>query len=62
MTSACSGGMEWQECATACPLTCDTYATAPVDCTLPCTEGCVCFHGMVKLDGVCVDPSTCAGV
>ena len=57
----CSGGKEWRECASACTLTCDNYDRAPVPCALPCMEGCVCPEGKVELDGVCVDPSTCAG-
>ena len=57
----CSGGKEWQECTSASPLTCDNYDRAPVHCALPCMEGCVCPEGKVELDGVCVDPSTCAG-
>ena len=61
ITESCSGGKEWQECASVCPLTCDNYDGAPVDCGLPCMEGCVCPEGKVELDGVCVNPSTCGG-
>ena len=60
-TETCSGGMEWQECASACPLTCDNYNRPPVHCSLPCVEGCACPEGKVELDGMCVDPSACAG-
>ena len=58
-SETCSGGKEWQQCATACPLTCNNYDTAPVVCTESCIEGCVCPEGKVELDGVCVEPSTC---
>ena len=52
--------MEWQECASACPLTC---SMSPIDdCAESCSEGCGCPEGKVQLDGVCVTTSTCAGV
>ena len=59
-SDTCSGGKEWQQCATACPLTCDNYDTAAFVCTESCIEGCACPEGKVELDGVCVEPSTCA--
>ena len=64
MAATCSGGKEWQQCATACPLTCDNYDrdAAPVNCTESCIEGCACPEGKVELDGVCVEPSTCASI
>ena len=58
---ACSGGKEWQDCGTACPLTCDNYGT-PVTCTEQCVSGCFCPQGMVDLNGVCVDPASCGGL
>ena len=60
-SGTCSGGMLWQECVTACPLTCGNYFSGAVDCELPCMEGCACPEGTVELDGVCVEPSACAG-
>lgn len=56
----CTGGKEWQECGTACPLTCDNYDT-DFACTKQCVEGCFCPEGKVELDGICVDPSKCSG-
>ena len=61
-SDTCSGGKEWQQCATACPLTCDNYDTVPVNCTESCIERCACPEGKVELDGVCVEPSTCASM
>ena len=59
-TPACSGGKEWQDCGTACPLTCDNYNTT-FGCTEQCVSGCFCPQGLVDLYGVCVDPSYCSG-
>ena len=57
----CSCGMEWQECASACPLTCSNYSMSSIDdCAETCSEGCGCPEGKVLLDGVCVTTSTCA--
>ena len=56
----CNGGKEWQECGTACPLTCDNYKNLLV-CTLQCVQGCFCPRGKVDLNGVCVNKTTCAG-
>ena len=57
----CTGGKEWLECGTACPLTCDNYDNPPFACTLQCVQGCFCPAGKVDLNGVCVESSTCAG-
>ena len=56
----CTGGKEWQECGTACPLTCDNYDNPPFACTLQCVQGCFCPSGKVDLNGVCVEPHMCS--
>ena len=61
VSGGCTGGKEWQECGTACPLTCDNYNT-PLVCTLQCVVGCFCPNGKVELDGACVEPSMCSGI
>ena len=54
----CTGGKEWQECGTACPLTCDNYNT-PLACTEQCVEGCFCPEGTVLHEEECVAISDC---
>ena len=60
-TANCTGGKKWQECGTACPLTCDNYDT-PLACTQQCVEGCFCPEGKIELDGACVESSMCSGI
>ena len=57
---SCFGGKEWQECGTACPLTCYNY-DIPLACTEQCVEGCFCPEGKVDMNGVCIDPTMCSG-
>ena len=61
VSDVCSGGKEWLECGTACPLTCDNYDNPPFACTLQCVQGCFCPAGKVDLNGVCVNSTTCKG-
>ena len=56
----CTGGKEWQDCGTACPLTCDNYDNPPLVCTLQCVQGCFCPDGKADLNGVCVEPASCS--
>ena len=49
ISETCTGGMEWQDCGSACPLTCANYSH-PALCTRQCVPGCSCPQGTV-LDG-----------
>ena len=60
-SATCSGGKEWQDCGTACPLTCDNYNTTII-CTTQCVSGCFCPQGMVDHNGECIAPSDCVGM
>ena len=56
----CTGGKEWQECGTACPLTCDNYDELQI-CTLQCVQGCFCPGGTVERNGTtCVTTDQCS--
>ena len=59
--ATCTGGKEWQDCGTACPLTCDNYENPQTICTLECVSDCFCPEGKVDVNGVCVNPSACPG-
>ena len=54
----CTGGKEWQECGTACPLTCDNHDQFQI-CTLQCVQGCFCPAGTVEHNGTCVTTDQC---
>ncbi|KFM75510.1 Tissue factor pathway inhibitor, partial [Stegodyphus mimosarum] len=57
---ACGENQEYQECGTACPLTCNNYENPPKICPLMCISGCHCVKGFVKTnDGRCVKPEHC---
>mmetsp|Transcript_3366 Transcript_3366/g.4874 ORF Transcript_3366/g.4874 Transcript_3366/m.4874 type:complete len:85 (-) Transcript_3366:56-310(-) len=55
----CPQNAEWDECASACPRTCDSPRNGMV-CILACKEGCACETGFV-LDnsGNCVKEEDC---
>ena len=57
----CTGGKEWQECGTACPLTCDNH-DEPQTCTFQCVQGCFCPGGTVEHNGTCVTTDQCPGM
>jgi len=58
--AVCGANQEFQECGTACPLTCDNYQNPPKFCTLQCMIGCACQKGYVKnAQGECVLPEQC---
>ena len=51
----------WQNCGTACPLSCANYNN-PYFCTLQCVPGCACPPGTVlNEDGECVPFAECPG-
>ena len=58
--ATCSGGKEWQDCGTACPLTCYNY-NSTFSCISLCVPGCFCPQGTVDHNGECVNPSQCPG-
>ncbi|CAJ0935204.1 unnamed protein product [Ranitomeya imitator] len=54
----CPENSHFTTCASACPATCvDPYPTG--NCSLPCSEGCVCDPGYVISGGTCVPESHC---
>ena len=57
-TQGCPPGKEYDECGTACPLTCDNY-NVPLPCTDECVQGCFCSPGLVENGDQCIDPSDC---
>ncbi|XP_071950627.1 IgGFc-binding protein-like [Antedon mediterranea] len=55
----CPEGSEYSTC-TACPLTCvDISSDAPLTCTTPCSESCVCIEGFVLSGTTCVPIESC---
>uniref|UniRef100_A0A1W7R985 Venom protein n=1 Tax=Hadrurus spadix TaxID=141984 RepID=A0A1W7R985_9SCOR len=55
-----SPGEIFQNCGTACPLTCDNYQNPPKYCTRNCVFGCFCKKGLVRnKSGICVSTSEC---
>ena len=60
----CPGGLEYQECGSACPVTCENHANPPV-CLDICVDGCFCPPGQVLLNStstVCVAVEDCPGM
>ena len=56
---ACPNGMEYQECGSACPTTCENHANPPV-CYDICVAGCFCPPGQVLLNNnKCVAVEDC---
>ncbi|XP_078046671.1 chymotrypsin inhibitor-like [Augochlora pura] len=49
----------WNDCGTACPLTCTDPEPRP--CTMQCVAGCQCKDGLVRHDrwGLCVPKKWC---
>ncbi|KAG7484830.1 hypothetical protein MATL_G00054680 [Megalops atlanticus] len=54
----CPENSHFEECTTACPLTC-TILEPEVPCPLPCSEGCQCEEGYALKDGQCIPKSDC---
>ncbi|KAG8181902.1 hypothetical protein JTE90_026060 [Oedothorax gibbosus] len=58
--AVCGKNQVYQECGTACPLTCENLGNPPKVCTLQCVVGCACQEGYVKnSEGECVKPEQC---
>ena len=55
----CPHRKEYDQCGTACPLTCENYLNPPQFCTLQCVAGCFCPKGTVEFGSFCVDPKFC---
>ncbi|XP_019725167.1 alpha-tectorin isoform X1 [Hippocampus comes] len=55
----CPANSHFDECASACPLTCAGLDRPEVPCLLPCGEGCRCMDGFALRDGLCVSHSDC---
>ncbi|KAM6907349.1 alpha-tectorin [Xenentodon cancila] len=59
----CPENSHFDECTSACPLTCSNLDEGPEDpCPLPCQEGCRCEDGFALRDGLCVARSDCGCV
>nr|UPQ64758.1 zonadhesin-like protein 2 [Plectrocnemia conspersa] len=55
----CTGpNEEYQECGTACPLTCENK-NKNIICTEQCVKGCFCKKGYVRKNKICVKPEEC---
>ncbi|XP_069609862.1 alpha-tectorin-like [Ranitomeya imitator] len=57
----CPPNSHFQHCGTACPATC-VNPWAPVTCSLPCTESCICDEGYVLYGNKCVPEDKCSTV
>ncbi|XP_059335475.1 IgGFc-binding protein-like [Ammospiza nelsoni] len=55
---ACPANSHYEPCAAACPATC-VDPMAPVTCSLPCVEGCVCDSGYLLYNDRCVSSQQC---
>ncbi|KAF7688705.1 hypothetical protein HF521_013512 [Silurus meridionalis] len=55
----CPENSHFDECTTACPLTCENLDEPEEPCSYPCSEGCQCEEGFVLRDGLCVPRSDC---
>lgn len=56
----CPPGEVYNECGSACPLTCDNYKNPDRNCIAVCVKGCFCPPGKVRNSaGKCVPPKQC---
>ncbi|KAK7926066.1 hypothetical protein WMY93_008376 [Mugilogobius chulae] len=55
----CPENSHFEECTTACPLTCSNLDEPEEPCPLPCQEGCQCEDGFALMDGLCVARRDC---
>ena len=55
---------EFQQCGTACPLTCENIKEPPSVCTEQCIIGCGCKPSFIRdtITGNCVSPVNCTGL
>uniref|UniRef100_A0A0N5BKS8 TIL domain-containing protein n=1 Tax=Strongyloides papillosus TaxID=174720 RepID=A0A0N5BKS8_STREA len=56
VTHDCPENEHFDECGTACPITCNNYFDPPKVCTMQCVVGCVCDKAFVRNEdtGKCV--------
>uniref|UniRef100_A0A0N5BQ16 TIL domain-containing protein n=1 Tax=Strongyloides papillosus TaxID=174720 RepID=A0A0N5BQ16_STREA len=61
-TPSCPKNEHFDECGTACPITCNNYYNQPKVCTMQCVIGCVCNEGYIrdKQTNQCVLPIHCS--
>ncbi|XP_016141424.1 alpha-tectorin [Sinocyclocheilus grahami] len=55
----CPENSHFDECTSACPLTCSNLDDPEEPCPIPCSEGCQCEEGFALRDGICVARSDC---
>ena len=58
----CDGGMEYTECGSLCPQTCERLFGTEEDqllCPTVCVPGCFCPNDLVLHNGQCTPPSQC---
>ncbi|XP_055944337.1 carboxypeptidase inhibitor SmCI-like [Argiope bruennichi] len=56
----CEENAHYEDCGTACPLTCENYNNPPEFCPAICLSGCQCDEGFVQTEsGRCVKPEDC---
>lgn len=55
----CPDNSHFEECTSACPLTCANLDEPEESCPLPCQEGCQCREGFALRDNLCVARSDC---
>ena len=53
----CTNGKIFEECGTACPLTCEQ--PNPLPCPAVCTRGCFCPNELLQYNGGCVPRTEC---
>nr|XP_057933710.1 alpha-tectorin [Doryrhamphus excisus] len=58
----CPDNSHFDECTSACPLTCSGLDEPEEPCRLPCREGCRCEDGFALRDAQCVPRSECGCV
>ncbi|XP_055944317.1 zonadhesin-like [Argiope bruennichi] len=60
VTVQCEENAHYEDCGTACPLTCENYNNPPDFCPAVCRSGCQCDEGFVQTkSGRCVKPENC---
>ncbi|TKS83231.1 Alpha-tectorin Precursor [Collichthys lucidus] len=55
----CPENSHFDDCTSACPVTCTNLDEPEEPCPLPCQEGCQCEDGYALRDGLCVPRSDC---
>lgn len=59
--TVCGAHAVYNDCGTACPITCKNYLNPPKVCTRDCKPGCECKPGFIlDVDGKCVTRNRCS--